>query len=152
MSKPQYEPTFNINRSLQQDLNRVRHISRNQNTLEIIRQIIHPRQNRNFQTPRIHFNILQSPTPNPLDLSSSTLPDTPPIASQQSTSNNPSDYLGSTPTSEQIRENPFNPPLTTERPPYWATNNIQKPNIQILQQNSLTLKLEITKRLNNIVR
>ena len=29
--------------------------------------------------------------------------------------------------------------------------NIQKHNIQILQQNSLTLKLEITVRLNNIV-
>ena len=45
--------------------------------LEINRQIIHPRRNKNFQTPRIHFNILQSPTPNPLDLSNSTLPDTP---------------------------------------------------------------------------
>ena len=152
MSEPQYEPTFNIYPSLQQDLNRVRHISRNQNTLEINRQIIHPRQNRNFQTPRVHFKILQSPTTNPLDLSSSTLPDNPPIASQQSTSNIPTDYLGSTPTSEQIRENPFNPPVTTERPPYWATHNIQEHNIQILQQNSLTLKFEITKRLNYIVR
>ena len=115
LSEPQYEPTYNIYPPLQQDLNRVRHISQNQNTLEIKRQFIHPRRNRNFQTPRVHFSIPQSPTPNPLDLSSSTLPDTPPIASQQSTSNLPSDYLGSTATSEQVRENPFNPPVTTER-------------------------------------
>ena len=32
------------------------------------------------------------------------------------------DYLGSTPTSEQIRENPFNTPVTTERLPYWITH------------------------------
>ena len=114
LSEPQYEPTNNIYPPLQQDLNRVRHISQNQNTLEIKRQFIHPRRNRNFQTPRVHFSIPQSPTPNPLDLSGSTLPDTPPIASQQSTSNLPSDYLGSTATSEQVRENPFNPPVTTE--------------------------------------
>ena len=37
-------------------------------------------------------------------------------------SNIPSDYLGSTPTSGQIRENPFNPQDTTERPPYWTTH------------------------------
>ena len=121
MSKPQYEPTYNIYPHLQQDLNRVRHISQNQKTLEINRQIIHPRRNRNFQTPRVHFNIPQSPTSNPLELSSSTLPDTPPTASQQSTSNIPSDYLGSTPT-DQIPENPFNPPSTTERLPYWVTH------------------------------
>ena len=30
--------------------------------------------------------------------------------------------LGSTPTSEQIREIPFNHPTTTDRPPYWVTN------------------------------
>ena len=35
--------------------------------------------------------------------------------------NIPSDYLGSTPTSEQIRENPFNPPATTEHLPFWMT-------------------------------
>ena len=57
-----------------------------------------------------------------MDLSSSTLPDTPPTTSQQSTSNILSDYLGSTPTSEQTRENPFNPPATTERLPYWVTH------------------------------
>ena len=38
------------------------------------------------------------------------MPDTPTFTSQHSTSNIPSDYLGSTSTSEQIRENPFNPP------------------------------------------
>ena len=81
LSEPQYEPTYNTYPHLQQDLNRVRHISQNQNTLEINRQITHPRRNRNFQTPRVHFNIPQSPPPNPLDLSSSTLTDTPPTAS-----------------------------------------------------------------------
>ena len=50
---------------LQQDLNRVRHISQNQNTLELNRQIIHPRQNRHFQTPGVHFIIPQSPTSKP---------------------------------------------------------------------------------------
>ena len=123
LSEPQYGPTYNIYPPhLQQNFYRVRHISQNQNTLEMNRQIIHPRQNGNFQTPRVHYNIPQSPTPHPLDLSSSTLPDTPPTASQQSTSNIPSDYLGSTPTSEQILENPFNPPTTTERLPYWVTH------------------------------
>ena len=82
------------------------------------RQIIHPRRNRNFEFPRVYFNIPESPTSNPMDLSSSTQPDTPTTASKQSTSNTPSDYLGSTPTSEHIRENPFNPPATTERLPY----------------------------------
>ena len=73
----------------------------------------------------------QSPTSNHLDLSSCTLPDTPPIASQQSISNIPSDYLGSTPTSEQIREKPFNPPVTTERLPFWVTHSYTQgePNI-----------------------
>ena len=118
MSKPQYEPTYNIYAHLQKDFNRVRNISQNQNTLEVNRQFIYPRRNRNFQTPRVHFNILQSPTPNPLDLSSSTLPDTPPTASQQSNSNIPSDYVSSTPTSERGREIPFNPPATTERLQY----------------------------------
>ena len=43
--------------------------------------------------------------------------------SKHSTSSIPSDYLGSTPTSQQIRENPFNPPDTRERPPYWTTHS-----------------------------
>ena len=108
---------------MQQDLNRVRYISQNQNTLEINRQIIHPKRKRNFQTPRVHFNILQSQTPTTSELSSETLPETPTFSSQQSISNIPSDFLGSTPTSELIRESPFNPPDTTERPPYWATHS-----------------------------
>ena len=108
---------------MQQDLNQVRHISQNQNKLEINRQIIHPRRNRNFQTPRVHFNITQSPTPTTSELSSSTIPETPTLLSQQSISNIPSDYLGSTPTLEQIRENPFNPTNTTERQPYWSTHS-----------------------------
>ena len=86
------------------------------------RQILHPRRNRNFQFPRVQFNTPHSPTSSPLDLSSSTLPETPPTASQQSISNISTNYLASTPTSEQIRENPFNNPTTTERPPYWLTN------------------------------
>ena len=103
------EPTYNLYPTLQQDLNRVRHISQNQNTSEIHRQIIHPRRNRNFQTPRVHFNIPQSPTTTTSELLGSTLPETPTLFSQHSTSNIPSDYLGSTPTSQQIRETPFNP-------------------------------------------
>ena len=108
---------------MQPDLNRVRHISQNQNTSEIHRQIIHPRRNRNFQTPRVHFGIPQSPTPTPSEFSSSILTETPTLLSQHSTSNIPSDYLGSTPTPQQIRENPFNPPDTTERPPHWTTHS-----------------------------
>ena len=61
---------------MQQDLNRVRHFSQNQNTSEVHRQIIHPRRNRNFQTSRVHFNIPQSPTHTTSELSSSTLPET----------------------------------------------------------------------------
>ena len=120
---PLSEPTYNLYPTLQQDLNQVRHISKNQSTLETNRQIIHPRRNRNFQTPRVHFNTPQSPTPTTSELSSSTLPKTPTLASQHSLSNIPSDYLGSTPTSEQIRENLFNLPETTERPPYWKTHS-----------------------------
>ena len=116
---------------MQQDLNRVRHISQNQNTSEIHREIIHPRRKRNFQTPRVHFDIPQSPTPTTSELSSSTLPETPTLVSQHSTSNIPSDYLGSTPTSQQIRENPFNPADTTERPSYWTIHSYTQgdPNI-----------------------
>ena len=116
---------------MQQDLNRVRHISQNQNKSETHRQIIHRRRNRNFQTPRVHFNIPQSPTATTSELSSSTLPETPTFFSQHSISNTSSDYLGSTPTSQQIRENPFNPTDTTERPPYWTTHSYTQgePNI-----------------------
>ena len=116
---------------MQHDLNRVRHFSQNQNTFEINRQIIHPRRNRNFQTPRVHFDILQSPTPTTSEISSSTLRETPTLLPQHSTSNIPSDYLESTPTLQQIRENPFNPPDTTERPPYWTTHSYTQgePNI-----------------------
>ena len=119
---------------MQQDLNQVRHISQNQNTFEIHRQIIHPRTNRNFQTPRVHFDIPQSPTPTTSELSSSTLPETPTLLSQQSISYIPSDYLGSTPTSQQIRENPFNPPDTTERPPYWTTHSYTQGEPKIVNE------------------
>ena len=117
--------------TLPQDLNRIRHISQNQNTVEINRQIIHSRRNRNFQTPRVHFDIPQSPAPTTSETSSRTLPETPTLLSQHSTSSLSSGYLGSTPTSQQIRENPFKPPNTTERPPYWTTQSYSqgKPNI-----------------------
>ena len=115
--------------TLPKDLNRISHISQNQSTVEINRQIIHPRRNRNFQTPRVHFDIPQSPIPTTSENSCSTLPETPPLLSQRSTSSIPSDYLGSTPTSEQLRENPFNPPppippLLTEQ----ISNTIPDPN------------------------
>ena len=107
---PLSEPTYNLYPTLPQELSRIRHISQNQNTIEMNSQIIHPRRNRRFQTPRVLFDIPQSPTPTTSEISSSTLPETPTLLSQRSTSSIPSDYLGSTPTSEQIRDNPFNPP------------------------------------------
>ena len=107
---PLSEPTYNFYPTLPQGLSRVRNISQNQNTIEVNRQIIHPRRNRSFQTPRVHFDIPQSPTPTTSENPNSTLQEAPPLLSQCSTSSIPSDYLGSTPTSEQIRENPFNPP------------------------------------------
>ena len=56
------EPTYNLYPTFQQDLYRIRHISQNQNIIEVNRHIIHPRRNRNVQTPRITFSIPQSPT------------------------------------------------------------------------------------------
>ena len=109
--------------TLPQELSRIKNISQNQNTVKINRQIIHPRRNRSFQTPRVHFDIPQSPTPTTPEISSSTLPETPTLLSQQSTSNIPSDHLGSTPKSEQIRENLFNSPNPTARLPYWAIHS-----------------------------
>ena len=102
--------SYNLYPTLPQELSSIKNINQNQNTVEVNRQIIHPRQKRSFQTPTVHFDIPQSPTPTTPEISRSTLPETPTLLSQQSTSNIPSDYLGSTPTSEQIRENPFNPP------------------------------------------
>ena len=51
------------------------------------------------------------------------MPDTPKLTSQKSFLNIPSEYLGLTPISEQIRENPFNPPESTERLPYWTSHS-----------------------------
>ena len=59
---PLSEPTYNLYPTLPPELSRIRHSSQNQNTPEINRQIIHPRRNRNFQTPRVHFDIPQSPS------------------------------------------------------------------------------------------
>ena len=106
---PLSEPTYNLYPTLPQELKRIRNPSQNQNTAEINRQIIHPRRNRNFQTPRVHFNIPQSPSQTTPENTTGITPETPTLFSQRSTSSLPSDYLGSTPTSEQIRENPFNP-------------------------------------------
>ena len=77
LSEPQYEPTYNIYPSLEQGLNRTRHASQNQNTPTINRQIIHPRRNRNFTTPRVHFSIPSSSITNPLDLSNSSVQSAP---------------------------------------------------------------------------
>ena len=120
--------------TIPQDLNRIRHISQNQNTVEVNRQIIHSRRNRKFQTPRVHFDIPQSPTSTTSEISNSTLAETPTLLSQHSTSNIPSDYLGSTPTSEQIRENPFNPPNPTERLPYWTTHSYTQGEANIVNE------------------
>ena len=108
---PLSEATYNLYPTLQQDLNRVRNISQNQNTLEIKRQIIHPRRKRNFPNPRIQFNKPESPTPTTSELSSSTIPET------------PIRIFGFNCNLKKIRENPFNPPDTTERPPYWSTHS-----------------------------
>ena len=54
---PLSEPTYNLYPTLPQELSRMRNLSQNQNTVEINRQIIHPRRNRNFQTPRVHFEL-----------------------------------------------------------------------------------------------
>ena len=81
----------------------------------MVRQIKHPTRSRNLTTPRVHFNIPSSPSPNPLDLSiniTQSIPTPLKTISQQSTPNISSDYLGSTTTSEQVRENPFNPPAS----------------------------------------
>ena len=117
--------------TLPQELGRIRNFSQNQNTVEINRQITHPRRNRNFQTPRVHFDIPQSPLPSTPENPISILPETPTLLSQRSTSSLPSDYLGSTPTSEQIRENPFKSPNQTSRLPYWTTQSFTqgKPNL-----------------------
>ena len=48
---PLSEPTYNLYPTLPQELSRIRNLSQNQNTVDINRQIIHPRRNRNFQTP-----------------------------------------------------------------------------------------------------
>ena len=128
---PLSEPTYNLYPILPQELSRIRNISQNQNTVEINRQIIHPRRNRNFQTTRVHFDIPQSPSPSTPENPISILPETPTLLSQRSTSSIPPDYLGSTPTSEQIRDNPFNPPNQTSRLPYWTTHSFTQgePNL-----------------------
>ena len=113
-------------------------ISQNQNTVEINRQIIHPRRNRNFQTPRVHFDIPQSPSSSTPENPISILPETPTLLSQRSISSLPSDYLGSTPTSEQIRENPFNPPNQTSRLPYWTTQSFTQGKSSITMRNRTT--------------
>ena len=77
LSEPQYQHIHHIYPSLQQDLNRTRHPSQNQNTPTTNKQMIHPKRNRNFATPRVHFNITSSPIANPLDLSTSTTQRTP---------------------------------------------------------------------------
>ena len=142
--------------TLPQELSRIRNISQNQNTVEINRQIIHPRRKRSFQTPRVHFDIPQSPTPTTSEISNSTLPETPTLLSQQSTSNIPSDYLGSTPTSEQICENPFNPPIPqhdyhiTQGEPNLVNDPIDIYTVTTLSSLPETLSLPSTPSLSQI--
>ena len=73
----------------------------------------------------MHFKIPSSPTPKPPDIFSSTFQSTtpPPLqpSSQQNTPKILSDYLGSTPTSKQIPENPYNPPTSSQHLPHWMT-------------------------------
>ena len=128
---PLSEPTYNLYPPLPQDLSRIRHLSQNQNTVEINRQIIHPRRNRNSQTPRVNFDIPQSPSPSTPENPTNILPETPTLLSQRSTSSIPSDYLGSTLTSEQLRDNPFIPPNQTSRLQYWTTQSFTQgePNL-----------------------
>ena len=135
--------------TLPQELSRIRNISQNQNTVEINRQIIHPRRNRNSQTPRVHFDISQSPTPTTSENPNSTLPETPPLLSQRSTSSIPSDYLASTPTSEQIRENPFNPPNPTARLPYWTTHSYTPGEINLVN-DPIDISTDTTPSLSQI--
>ena len=65
---------------------------------------------KNFLTEQNSNTIPDPNQPSSSEDSRITLPDTPTLTSQHNTQNIPSDYLGSAPTSEQIRENPFNPP------------------------------------------
>ena len=65
---------------------------------------------------------------------------------QQNTSNIPSDFLGSTPTSEHIRENLFDPQATTEHLPFWMTQavtqgepNLANDPIDVSSDTSLSL-------------
>ena len=58
LSESQYKPTYNLYPPLQQDLNRVKHISQNQSPLEISRQIIHPRQIEIFKLPEFNLRYL----------------------------------------------------------------------------------------------
>ena len=99
-----------------------------------------------MQNLRVQFNIPHSPTTNPVDPSSSIIQSTPQTPTQQNTSNIPSDYLSSTPTSEKIRENPCNPPATTVLLPYWMTHafpqgepNLVNDPIDVSSDTSLSL-------------
>ena len=85
-----------------------------------------------YKPPRVHFDIPQSPTPTTSEILSSTLPETPPLLSQRSSSSIPSDYLGLTPRSEQTRENPFKPPNPTARLPYWATHSYTQGELNLV--------------------
>ena len=58
---PLSEPTYNLYPTLPQELSRIRNISQNQNTVEINRQITHPRRNRSFQTPNHQHQLLIYP-------------------------------------------------------------------------------------------
>ena len=68
LSEPQFEPTYNINTSLQQDLNRTEQFIkvRIQNpTTTIGRQIFHQRRKRTLTIPSVPFNTPSTRTSTP---------------------------------------------------------------------------------------
>ena len=52
---PLSEPTYNLYPTLPQELTRIRNPSQNQNTVEINRQIIHPRRKQKFSNSTSSF-------------------------------------------------------------------------------------------------
>ena len=82
--------------------------------------------------------MLQSPKQLPLDLSHSTIQSTPPpfsFTSQQIAPFVPSHCLGSTLTSEQVRENTFKPsPRTSQRLPHWMTQTFSQGELNLVNE------------------
>ena len=99
-----------------------------------------------MQNPRVQYNIPHSPIANPITSLVAQFKVLPRPQHKKNTSNIPSDYLSSTPTSEQNRENPFNPPATTEHLPFWMTQaftqgepNLVNDTIDVSSDTTLSL-------------